>query len=94
MGADPKSGLTLPRLEELAGGYRIVYNQLWGKDLPHFARCFDFAPKIVEVMVDPEWVQYPRVMAHMQPDGSFINDDMADMTPKIDDLQALMEWDG
>jgi acetolactate synthase-1/2/3 large subunit len=94
MGADPKSGLTLPRLEELAGGYRIVYNQLWGKDLPHFARCFDFAPKIVEVMVDPEWVQYPRVMAHMQPDGSFINDDMSNMTPRIDDLQELMEWDG
>jgi acetolactate synthase-1/2/3 large subunit len=94
MGADPKSGLTLPPLENLADGYRLVYQRLEGKDLHRFGRCFDFAPKIVEVMCDPDWVQYPRAMAHMQDDGSFVNDDMADMTPKIDDLDELMGWDG
>ena len=60
-------------------------------DLSNFCKCLDFAPMIVEVFVDPDWQQLPRVMASGNP---IRTDDMQDMTPKIDDLQALMEWDG
>ena len=91
MGADPQSGLTLPLIEDIATGYRIPYMKLWGRDLPDFQRCFDYAPIIIEIMVDPEWQQFPRVMASMV-DGQLQTDDMQDMTPKIDDLQALMEY--
>jgi acetolactate synthase I/II/III large subunit len=90
-GANPASGLTLPSIEAIAQAYRLCYMPLHGKDLPSFSRCFDVAPMIVEVFVDPEWQQLPRVMAGGNP---IRTDDMQDMTPKIDDLQALMEWDG
>lgn len=92
VGSDPKSGLTLPHLEDAAVGYRLPYLKLTGSNLCDFSKCFDFAPMIVEVMIDPDWVQYPRAMAR-RIDGVFYRDDMSDMTPKIDDLQELMEWD-
>lgn len=92
-GADPHSGLTLPALEDLALGYRIPYMKLTVKDLPNFGKCFDYSPMIVEVMVDPDWAQYPRAMSNLV-DGKYVNDDMSDMTPKIPDLQELMAWDG
>ncbi len=93
VGCDPKSGLTLPRLEEVAGAFGLPYLQLWGRDLREFRRCFDCAPLIVEVMADPNWRQLPRVMASTV-NGELRTDDMQDMTPKIEDLQELMEWDG
>lgn len=89
-GADPSSGLTLPNLENIADGYRIMYQSLHGRDLPDFGRCLVAAPMIVEVFVDPEWQQFPRVMAYGNPP---VIDDMQDMSPKIDDLQQLMEWE-
>ncbi|HLE92727.1 MAG TPA: thiamine pyrophosphate-dependent enzyme [Anaerolineales bacterium] len=90
-GANPQSGLTLPSIEAIAEAYRFVYMPLRGMDLSNFCKCLDFAPMIVEVFVDPDWQQLPRVMASGNP---IRTDDMQDMTPKIDDLQALMEWDG
>ena len=87
-GADPKSGLTLPRLEDIAAGYHMAYMSLYGADLPNFHRCFDYAPLIVEVMVNPDWEQLPRVMASGTP---LRTDDMQDMMPKIDDLEELMK---
>ena len=93
MGCDPKSGLTLPALEDLAGAYRLTYTQLWGADLKDFSKCFDFAPRIVEVMVDPEWKQLPRVMASTV-DGQLRTDSMEDMSPRVADLRNIMDWDG
>ncbi len=90
-GANPASGLTLPSIEAIAQAYRFCYMPLRGKDLPNFSRCFEVAPMIVEVFVDPDWQQLPRVMAGGTP---IRTDDMECMTPEIDDLQALMEWDG
>lgn len=89
VGCDPKSGLTLPALEDIAAGYRYPYLKL--TDLSNFARCFAFAPLIVEVMVDPNWAQYPRVMAR-KVDGVFYRDKMEDMTPKLPEgeLERLM----
>src|SRR3990172_4770655 len=88
-GANPQTGLTLPSIEAIAEAYRLCYMPLHGRDLPNFARCFDVAPMVVEVFVDPEWQQLPRVMASGNP---IRIDDIQDMTPKIDDLQELMEW--
>jgi hypothetical protein len=82
--------MTLPRLDRIAEGYGLMYTELRGRDLPNFRRCFDAAPMIVEVFVNPEWQQFPRVMAYGNPP---VIDDMQDMTPKIDDLQQLMEWE-
>ena len=90
-GANPQSGLTLPSIEAIAEAYRFAYMPLRGRDLPDFHKCLNYAPMIVEVFVDPDWQQLPRVMASGNP---IRTDDMEDMTPKIDDLQQLMEWDG
>jgi acetolactate synthase I/II/III large subunit len=88
-GADPTSGLTLPSIEALAEAYRFAYMQLRGKDMPNFSRALGFAPMIVEVFVDPAWQQLPRVMAATV-NGELRTDDMQNMTPKISDLEELM----
>jgi acetolactate synthase-1/2/3 large subunit len=92
-GADPKSGLTLPSVEAIAEAYRWAYLPLRGGDLPDFHKALAYAPMIVEVFVDPEWQQLPRVMASGTP---IRTDDMQDLTPKLppDELAALMAWDG
>lgn len=82
VGSDPASGLTLPQLEDVAHAYGMMYMKLDGDNVKDFDRCFVASPIVIEVMVDPAWVQRPRVMAEMV-DGEFIKDDMADMTPKI-----------
>ena len=73
VGCDPKSGLTLPSLEDTAAGYRLPYFKL--SKLSEFEKCFTYAPLIVEVMVDPNWAQYPRVMAR-RIDSQFYRDDI------------------
>lgn len=91
VGCDPKSGLTLPALEDTAAGYRYPYYKL--TDLSNFAKCFAYSPLIVEVMVDPAWAQYPRVMAR-RVDGVFYRDDMANMYPYLleDELKEIMGY--
>lgn len=91
VGCDPKSGLTLPSLEDTAIGYRLPYLKL--TSLANFEKCFTFAPLIVEVMVDPNWAQYPRVMA-TKIDGQFYRDSMEQMTPYLpeEELKEIMEW--
>ena len=95
VGCDVKSGLTLPGLEDLAYAYRINYSRMTGADLDSLPGLLGGLPRIVEVMVDPAWAQYPRVMASMQ-GGEYKIDAMQDMTPKLDpdELKAIMEWDG
>jgi acetolactate synthase-1/2/3 large subunit len=92
-GADPKSGLTLPNLERIAHAYGLMYMPLRGSDLGNFAECFAAAPMVVEVFVDPEWQQLPRVMAKSV-DGQLRTDDMQNMFPYLpeDELKEIMEW--
>jgi acetolactate synthase-1/2/3 large subunit len=91
-GADPSSGLTLPRIEDIAHAYGMMYLPLRGADLPGFARCFDAAPMVVEVFVDPDWQQLPRVMASTV-NGQLRTDDMQNMFPYLpeDELKEIME---
>lgn len=92
-GADPSSGLTLPSIEAIAEAYRFSYVPMWGKDLPNFSRCFGLTPMIVEVFVDPEWQQLPRVMAKTV-DGQLRTDNMERMYPYLpeDELKEIMEY--
>ena len=92
-GANPATGLTLPSIEAIAEAYRLCYMPLHGRDLPNFARCFGIAPMVVEVFVDPEWQQLPRVMASGNP---IRTDDMENMYPYLpeNELREIMEWDG
>jgi acetolactate synthase-1/2/3 large subunit len=93
MGCDPSSGLTLPRLEDIADAYRFSYMPLWGKDLDKFERCFGVTPMVVEVFVDPDWQQMPRVMASVV-DGELRTDRMEDLTPKLseNELREIMDF--
>jgi acetolactate synthase-1/2/3 large subunit len=92
-GADPSSGLTLPSIEAIAEAYRWAYMPLRGSDLPNFGRALGFAPMIVEVFVDPEWQQLPRVMASTV-NGQLRTDNMERMTPYLpeDELKEIMEY--
>jgi hypothetical protein len=51
----------------------------------------DFTGQLIELMVDPDYIQLPRVATSLV-NGKWQQDSMEDMTPKIDDLQELMEW--
>ena len=79
VGCDSQSGLTLPPLEELANAYSSMYRSM--KTLEEFPGFADF-PMVVEVFVDPEWQQFPRVMAS-NVDGELRTDDMNKMSPRI-----------
>ena len=78
VGCDPDSGLTLPPLEALAGGYGIMHKSI--RELSDFKGFASF-PIIYEVFIAPEWQQFPRVMASVV-DGELRTDDMEDMSPK------------
>jgi acetolactate synthase-1/2/3 large subunit len=93
MGCTPQTGLTLPNLEDLAHTYGFMHMKLDGKNIQDFHKCFTAQPLIVEVMIDPEWQQLPRVMASGTP---LRTDDMENMTPYLDpaELREIMEWDG
>lgn len=88
MGANPATGLTFPQLENLAHVYGFMYMKLDGSNLADFAKCFVAQPLIVEVMVDPDWEQLPRVKAFGNPP---VIDAMENMSPYIDDLAELMK---
>jgi acetolactate synthase-1/2/3 large subunit len=86
-GANVATGLTLPDLDKTAEMYGFMYHKLDGRNLDAFEKCFVAAPLIVEVMVDPDWVELPRVMAYGNPP---VIENMENMYPYIDDLAELM----
>lgn len=91
-GANKATGFTMPQLEDLAGTYGFLYHKLDGGNLNDFEKCFIATPLIVEVMVNPEWQQLPRVMASGV--GSALRtDDMQNMTPYLEEkeLRDIME---
>jgi len=90
-GATPETGLTLPYLEDIADAYRFLYMKINGSDLDSFERCFIATPMIVEVMVDPEWVQLPRIGDSVV-DGQLRTDNMEDLTPRLPkgELERIM----
>ncbi len=88
-GANPATGFTMASIENLASCYGFMYHKLDGNNLGGFEKCFTATPMIVEVIVDPEWQQLPRVMASGSPSDLKI-DNMENMTPYLDDLERIM----
>ena len=90
VGADPESGFTIPRLAEIADCFGLTYQRI--ERLEH---TVEFTGQIIELMIDPEYVQMPRVATTMS-GGTFTQDSMEDMTPRLpsDELKSLMDWDG
>jgi len=89
VGCDPKSGMTLPLLWDVARAFRIHYN-VFDTYVSIGDQFMKPGPAIYQVPVDPNFVQYPRVMsnAQLQPEA------MENMTPYLDqiDLAGLMAW--
>jgi acetolactate synthase-1/2/3 large subunit len=90
VGCDAESGMTLPIIKKQADAYGISYTKL---DAPihllNLARFMDKPyPQIFEVMVSPDWMQYPRVMSSMK-DGKYTVDALENMTPKMDTGELL-----
>jgi acetolactate synthase-1/2/3 large subunit len=88
VGADPESGFTIPRLAEIAECYGLDYQCIQSLDSP-----VEFTGQLIELMVDPDYQQYPRVATSLV-DGKWVQDDMQNMMPKIPDLDELMRWNG
>jgi acetolactate synthase-1/2/3 large subunit len=73
--ADPSSGVSFPNYEKVADVYGLPYFKINNNDeidevLPKFLN-FD-GPCICEVMVDPNEVHEPKVMAKFDENGNFI----------------------
>lgn len=93
------SWLQLPRIRNVAETFNIKYIPCVANDsLDEYLNLHtkENYPIIVDVLIDPDFVQYPRVDSTMKPDGTFELDNMEDMTPKLDrkELKELMEWNG
>jgi len=90
VGADPASGFTIPHLAEVADCFGMSYQCIETLERP-----YKFQAQIVELNVDPDYVQVPRVATALV-DGKWQQDDMADMTPRLpeDELRRIMEWEG
>ena len=88
VGADPESGFTIPNLAEVAECFGLTYQRI--ERLEH---TVEFTGQIIELMIDPEYVQMPRVATTMS-GGTFTQDSMEDMTPRLpsDELKSLMDW--
>lgn len=91
VGADPASGFTIPHLADVAECFGLEYQRIETLTQP-----VKFTGQLIELMVDPDYIQVPRVATTMGADGKFEQDWMQDMTPKLpaDELKAIMEWDG
>lgn len=91
-GANVETGFTMASIERLAECYGFMYRKIDGSNLADFEKCFIATPLIVEVMVDPDWQQLPRVMASAVGGDlkTLRTDDMQEMSPKIEDLERIM----
>lgn len=101
---DHGSGLKFPRIADdhtdtacVAEAFGMASRVISGVDgLKHFFRtCWweDNAPYLVELKIDPDYQQLPKVINRIV-DGRFVKTPMEDMTPAVDDLEEVMGYDG
>jgi acetolactate synthase-1/2/3 large subunit len=93
VGADPSSGFTLPDLERVAAVWGFAYHSLRNNaDISAHLPAILAAPhaSITRVNVSLAFRYATKVQSALV-DGKFVNDDMADMTPKIN-LAEIMTW--
>lgn len=95
---DKTSGLALPVIRNIAESYDIEHVYVTeDADLQSYsfkAAMQSRDPAIISVLVDPNFIQYPRVDSTMDANGVMQVDAMEDMTPKLDPdyLAELMRW--
>jgi acetolactate synthase-1/2/3 large subunit len=83
VGADPESGFTMPTLAEIADCYGLRYQRIETLTCLNDADYIpEFDGQIIELMIDPDYVHYPRVATALI-DGKWVQNDMEDMTPKL-----------
>jgi hypothetical protein len=89
VGADPESGFTIPKLAEIADCYGMEYQCIQSLEYPT-----EFTGQIIELMIDPDYVQLPRVATSMI-GGKFSQDNMEDMSPLLPrgELKEIMDYD-
>jgi len=102
VGADPESGFTIPTLAEVAECFGMSYQRFnyLGVDVTTAGDIEPviipggpgFEAGIVELMIDPDYVHYPRVATALV-NGKWQQDSMEDMTPKLDpaELKEIMD---
>jgi acetolactate synthase-1/2/3 large subunit len=93
VGAEAASGFSLPDLSRVAA--------VWGFDFHRMHNNADVSEKMRPILGGPHasvtWVntslafRYACKVQSSLKDGAFVNDDMADMTPKLSNLREIME---
>lgn len=97
VGCDAASGFTIPPISRIAHLANMTYSKMETLDENDnmLQNIVDSElPEICEVMVDENWVQWPKVMSSMDANGVMTPDKMEDMTPHLDaeELKRLMNW--
>jgi acetolactate synthase-1/2/3 large subunit len=93
--ADRDSGFTIPAIRNVANCFMIRHCMVARNDfIPLYEAFANNDPAVIECMVSSDWIQYPRMDSTMNADGTFTKDSLHDMTPKLDNLDELMRWDG
>jgi len=84
IGADKKTGLTIPNLTKVGSSYGIAtYTIKDQSDLRREVRCvLDMeGPVLCDVNVIPDEVRAPRLQSYQRPDGSFVSKPLEDLYP-------------
>ncbi len=94
VGCDPESGLSLPRIKDIAQAFGIAYYDKLSDGLGKYSMFEQPHPQICELFIDPKYKQLPRVLSSMGADGQFHPDALENTTPKLDpkELDELMSW--
>ncbi len=89
VGADPASGLTLPKLATIANCYEMEYQFIYRISSYYPMRIMG---QLIELHIDPDYIQVPRVATSFV-DGKWMQDSMERMTPYLpeDELKAIMD---
>ncbi len=86
-GADPTSGMTLPRSSDVSLAYGIRSERILNKDglKSRIKEVLTGAePVVCEVVVIPDEPRTPRVASMQRPDGSMVSRPLEDMWPFLD----------
>lgn len=97
VGESEASGLTLPDVYDFARTFDMDYHIVnFNDDLSNITTGYmnTPTPTIIEFVMDPDFIQYPRVDSSMGPNGVPMPDPMEDMTPHLpaNELDDLMRW--
>jgi len=85
--SDPGSGVSCPDLKRIAGAYRLPFLRVKGQerlDKKIAAFLAGEGPGVLEVMMDPWQMMYPKLSSAKLPDGKMVSKPLEDMFPFLD----------